>query len=75
MSLIYVAGHRGLVGSAIARAIDKAGGHEWIGQSRQQLDLFDRRRVFEFVKSEKPDAVVIAAARVGGINANNLYPV
>ena len=75
MSLIYVAGHRGLVGSAITRAIDKAGTHEWIGQSRQQLDLFDRRRVFEFVKSEKPDSVVIAAARVGGINANNTYPV
>jgi GDP-L-fucose synthase len=75
MSLIYVAGHRGLVGSAITRAIDKAGTHEWIGQSRQQLDLFDRRRVFEFVRSEKPDSVVIAAARVGGINANNTYPV
>jgi GDP-L-fucose synthase len=75
MSLIYVAGHRGLVGSAVTRAIDKAGTHEWIGQSRQQLDLFDRRRVFEFIKSEKPDSVVIAAARVGGINANNTYPV
>jgi GDP-L-fucose synthase len=73
--LIYVAGHRGLVGSAVTRAIDKAGTHEWIGQSRQQLDLFDRRRVFEFIKSEKPDSVVIAAARVGGINANNTYPV
>jgi GDP-L-fucose synthase len=75
MSLIYVAGHNGLVGSAITRAIDKNGDQEWIGQSRQQLDLFDRRRVFEFMKSEKPDAVVIAAARVGGISANNTYPV
>ena len=75
MSLIYVAGHNGLVGSAITRAIDKAGKNKWIGQSRQQLDLFDRRKVFEFITENQPDAVVIAAARVGGINANNTYPV
>ena len=75
MSLIYVAGHNGLVGSAITRAIDKAGKHKWIGQSRQQLDLFDRRKVFEFIIENQPDEVVIAAARVGGINANNTYPV
>jgi GDP-L-fucose synthase len=75
MSLIYVAGHNGLVGSAITRAIEKAGKNKWIGQSRQQLDLFDRRKVFEFITENQPDAVVIAAARVGGINANNTYPV
>jgi GDP-L-fucose synthase len=75
MSLIYVAGHNGLVGSAITRAIDKAGKHKWIGQARQELDLFDRGKVFEFISKNQPDAVVIAAARVGGINANNTYPV
>ncbi len=72
---IYVAGHRGLVGSAIARNIDKGDSHTWIGASRQELDLFDRKKVFEYIQNEKPDAVVIAAARVGGINANNTYPV
>ena len=72
---IYVAGHRGLVGSAITRNIEKHGSHKWIGATRQQLDLFDRKKVFEYISAEKPDAVVIAAARVGGINANNSYPV
>ena len=72
---IYIAGHRGLVGSAIARNIDSGLHHTWVGASRQELDLFDRKKVFEFVKIQKPDAVVIAAARVGGINANNTYPV
>lgn len=75
MSTIYVAGHKGLVGAAVVRAIEKAGKHEWLGRSRDELDLFDRRKVFDFISQEKPDAVVIAAARVGGINANNLYPV
>jgi GDP-L-fucose synthase len=46
-----------------------------VGATRQQLDLFDRSKVFDYISSEKPDAVVIAAARVGGINANNTYPV
>lgn len=72
---VYIAGHRGLVGSAIARHIDGAQGHSWIGETRQELDLFDRKKVFEYVKKEQPDAVVIAAARVGGINANSTYPV
>ena len=72
---IYVAGHRGLVGSAIVRAIESEGKDSWVGASRQELDLFDRRRVFDFVRAEKPDAVVIAAARVGGIAANNNFPV
>jgi GDP-L-fucose synthase len=72
---IYVAGHRGLVGSAIARNIDDGDSHTWIGASRQELDLFDRKKVFDYIQNEKPDAVVIAAARVGGINANNTYPV
>jgi GDP-L-fucose synthase len=72
---IYVAGHRGLVGSAIVRAIDAEGKHAWIGRTRSELDLFDRKAVFKFLAAEKPDAVVIAAAKVGGIHANDTYPV
>lgn len=72
---IYVAGHRGLVGSAIVRNIEAGSAHTWIGASRQELDLFDRKKVFDYVSSNKPDAVVIAAARVGGIKANDTYPV
>jgi GDP-L-fucose synthase len=72
---IYVAGHRGLVGSAILRAIDAADEHTWIGQTRQELDLLDRSAVFAYVIKEKPDWVIIAAAKVGGIHANSTYPV
>jgi GDP-L-fucose synthase len=72
---IYVAGHRGLVGSAIVRAVAAEGKHTWIGRTRSELDLLDRKAVFEFVASEKPDAIIIAAAKVGGIQANNTYPV
>ena len=72
---IYVAGHRGLVGSAIVRNIEAGGGHEWFGRTRAELDLLDRRAVFDFISSEKPDAVIIAAGKVGGIVANNTYPV
>jgi GDP-L-fucose synthase len=72
---IYVAGHRGLVGSAIVRAIEADGKHAWIGQSRSELDLLDRNSVFRYLADEKPDAVVIAAAKVGGIHANETYPV
>ncbi len=72
---IYVAGHRGLVGSAIVRAIDSQAEHSWIGKSRDELDLLDRKAVFEFLAIEQPDAVIIAAAKVGGIQANNSYPV
>jgi GDP-L-fucose synthase len=57
------------------RTIDAGGNHSWVGATRQELDLFDRKKVFEFVQKQQPDAVVIAAARVGGINANNTYPV
>lgn len=72
---IYVAGHRGLVGSAIVRAIEAQGKHTWIGRTRIELDLLDRKAVFEFLAKEKPDAVVIAAAKVGGIHANDSFPV
>lgn len=72
---IYVAGHKGLVGSALVRAIDAAEEHTWIGQTRQELDLLDRSAVFDYVFKEKPDWVIIAAAKVGGIHANSTYPV
>jgi len=72
---IYVAGHRGLVGSAIVRAIEADGKHSWIGQSRTELDLLDRKSVFKYLADEKPDAVIIAAAKVGGIHANDTFPV
>lgn len=72
---IYVAGHRGLVGSAIVRAIESEGKHTWVGQTRSELDLLDRRSVFQYLEKEKPDAVVIAAAKVGGIQANDNQPV
>lgn len=72
---IFVAGHRGLVGSAIVRAIEDDGKHTWVGKSRSELDLLDRKAVFEYLADIKPDAVVIAAAKVGGIHANSTYPV
>lgn len=72
---IYVAGHRGLVGSAIVRAIEQSAEHTWIGQTRQELNLLDRAAVFEYVANERPDWVIIAAAKVGGIKANATYPV
>jgi len=72
---IFVAGHRGLVGSAIVRNIEAEGKHEWFGRTRAELDLLDRKAVFDFLAQEKPDAVIIAAAKVGGIYANNTYPV
>jgi len=72
---IYVAGHRGLVGSAIVRKIELDGLHTWIGKTRAELDLFNYGDVFDYLKTEKPDAVIIAAARVGGIGANSKFPV
>lgn len=72
---IYVAGHRGLVGSAIVREIESETKHTWVGKTHSELDLLDRKTVFDYVKREKPDAVVIAAAKVGGIKANSTYPV
>lgn len=72
---IYVAGHRGLVGSAIVRAIEAEGVHAWFGASRAELDLLDRSATFKYLEANKPDAVIIAAAKVGGIQANKNYPV
>lgn len=72
---IYVAGHRGLVGSAIVREIELKAKHTWIGKTRDELDLLDRKAVFDYVSQNKPDAMVIAAAKVGGIKANSNFPV
>jgi GDP-L-fucose synthase len=72
---IYVAGHNGLVGSAIKELIDSKKNHSWIGKSRQELNLLDQSQVIDFIKNEKPDAIILAAAKVGGIKANNDFPV
>ena len=72
---IYVAGHRGLAGSAIVRRLQAAGFENIIGRTSAELDLRDREPVFEFLGSVKPRYVVLAAAKVGGILANNTYPV
>ncbi|MDE6529643.1 MAG: GDP-L-fucose synthase [Lachnospiraceae bacterium] len=71
---IYVAGHRGLVGSAIVRSLDRQGYHNVIGRTHSELDLLDQAAVRAFFEQEKPDVVVLAAAKVGGINANNTAP-
>lgn len=72
---IYVAGHRGLVGSAITRRISLSNAHTWVGQTRDELNLLHRNDVFEYVRDAQPDAVIIAAAKVGGIKANSTFPV
>ena len=71
---IYIAGHRGLVGSAIWRALTEAGFTHIIGRTRAELDLLDTAAVRRFYESERPEFVFIAAARVGGIKANNDNP-
>lgn len=71
----YVAGHRGLVGSAIDRGLRKAGFDHLVERARSELDLLDRAAVFKFFAKERPRYVVMAAAKVGGIAANEAYPV
>lgn len=71
----YVAGHRGLVGSAIVRRLRLAGFQNIVGKSSAELDLKDRDAVFDFIAETKPKYVVLAAAKVGGILANSTYPV
>ena len=72
-SKIYVAGHRGLVGSAIWKNLEQRGYRNLVGRSHCELDLTDQRAVTQFFDSERPEAVVLAAAFVGGIMANSLY--
>lgn len=71
---IYIAGHKGMVGSAIWRALSKRGYTHLVGKSSKTLDLRNQEQVLNFFDQEKPDVVIDAAARVGGILANNTYP-
>jgi len=71
---IYIAGHNGLAGSAIVRALQKAGYTNLLLRDRVQLDLTDQAAVADFFAREKPEYVFLAAAKVGGIHANNVYP-
>jgi GDP-L-fucose synthase len=73
-SKIYVAGHRGLVGSALVRALQNQGYRNLVHRTHQELDLTDQAFVREFLQRERPQALIMAAARVGGIQANNTRP-
>ena len=72
---IYVAGHRGLVGSAIKREFERKGYTNLVYKTHSELDLLDTKAVTEFFEAEKPDWVVLSAAEVGGIRGNNTFPV
>lgn len=71
---IYIAGHRGLVGSALVRNLEAKGYTNLLKRTHAELDLTDEKAVAAFFKTEKPDFVFLAAAKVGGIHANNTYP-
>lgn len=73
-SKIYVAGHLGLVGSAIVRSLGRNGFYNIIGRTIEELDLTKQQDVLDFFAEEKPEYVILAAAKVGGIHANNTYP-
>ena len=74
MRKIYVAGHLGMVGGAILRQLEARGETNVVTRTHAELDLTDQTAVSEFMKSEEPDVVILAAAKVGGIHANNSYP-
>jgi GDP-L-fucose synthase len=71
---IYVAGHQGMVGSALVRRLQNAGCENLLLKSRRQVDLENQQQVNDFINTEKPDYIFLAAARVGGIHANNTHP-
>jgi len=71
---IYIAGHRGLVGSAIVRQLESRGFTNLLMRTHKELDLTNQTQVQDFFQQEKPDYVILAAAKVGGIHANNTYP-
>ena len=71
---IYIAGHRGMVGSAILRNLEAKGFNNFVTRTHAELDLTNQAKVAAFFEQEKPDQVYLAAARVGGIHANNTYP-
>ena len=72
---VFIAGHRGMVGSAIRRQLEQRGDVELVLRTRDELNLLDSRAVHDFFASERIDQVYLAAANVGGIVANNTYPV
>ena len=72
---IYVAGHRGMVGSAIKRELERQGYTNLVTRTHKELDLTDSKAVSEFFEAEKPDYVILSAAKVGGIQGNNTFPV
>ena len=74
MKKVFVAGHNGMVGSAICRQLKQQSGIEIVTRTRKELDLCDQSAIQQFMKAEKPDEVILAAAKVGGIHANSTYP-
>lgn len=74
MTKIYVAGHRGMVGGAILRQLQAREGVELVTRTHSELDLTNQAAVRDFMTSERPEVVILAAAKVGGIHANNTYP-
>jgi len=74
MSKIFVAGHRGMVGSAILRKLITHGDHQIVTRTHEELDLTAQHAVRDFMQTEQLDVVILAAAKVGGIHANNIYP-
>ena len=72
---LYIAGHRGLVGSALVRELNKNSDYSIITKKRKDLNLLDKKSVFRFFEKKRPDWVFLAAAKVGGIYANDTYPV
>ena len=71
---IYIAGHSGLVGSAIVRQLQLRGFSNLVTRTHEELDLINQAAVKDFFRKERPDYVILAAAKVGGIHANNTYP-
>src|SRR3954471_9985499 len=71
---VFVAGHRGMVGSAIVRVLERRGYQDIVTRTHAELDLADQGRVRAFFEAERPQKVILAAAKVGGIHANNAYP-
>ena len=71
---IFIAGHRGMVGSALVREANQRGNHEVLTATRNELNLLDQKAVLSWLHENKPDQVIIAAAKVGGIHANSTYP-
>ena len=71
-STIYIAGHKGLVGSAIVRKLKEKGYKNLVTKTRRDLDLLDQKKVFQFIKKIKPNFIFLAAAKVGGIHHNNI---